>query len=82
MLFFLTRRVAHSLPMLFLLSLLVFSLFKLIPGDYLSEMELNPAIHAFQDLTIRKWEEYLGSERLRSPASAGHGDADLPKASA
>lgn len=34
--------------------------------------ELNPAVHAFQDLTIRKWEEFLASEgggerRVRLP---------------
>jgi phenylpropionate dioxygenase-like ring-hydroxylating dioxygenase large terminal subunit len=27
--------------------------------------ELNPAVHAFQDLTIRKWEEYLAREKDR-----------------
>ena len=44
MLFFFFRRVAHSVPMLLLLSVLIFVLFKLIPGDYLSEMEMNPSI--------------------------------------
>ena len=44
MLFFFFRRVAHSVPMLLLLSILIFVLFKLIPGDYLSEMEMNPSI--------------------------------------
>ena len=40
--------------------------------------ELNPAVHAFQDLTIRKWEEYLeqqktrrGKRRTDSPISLG-----------
>jgi len=42
-------------------------------------MELNPAVHAFQDLTIRKWEEYLGREN-RGP-DAEHRNADLSKAS-
>ncbi|MFY0541363.1 hypothetical protein [Nannocystis pusilla] len=27
--------------------------------------ELNPAVHAFQALTIRKWEEYLASSSGR-----------------
>jgi len=35
-------------------------------------VELNPAVHAFQELTIRKWEEYLRREELRS-ASKGEG---------
>ena len=30
--------------MLLMLSVLVFALFKLIPGDYLSEMEMNTSI--------------------------------------
>lgn len=59
MLFFTVRRMAHSFPMLLLLSLLVFSLFKLIPGDYLSEMELNPSIS--QD-TVEKLRSEYGLE--------------------
>jgi hypothetical protein len=27
--------------------------------------ELNPVIGAFQDLTVRKWEEYLASQELK-----------------
>jgi len=41
---FVLKRIAHSIPTVFLLSFLVFALFQLIPGDYLSEMELNPSI--------------------------------------
>jgi hypothetical protein len=33
-------------------------------------MELNPAIHAFQNLTTRKWEEHLASLAAR-PSSKG-----------
>ena len=29
-------------------------------------VELNPAVHLFQDLTIRKWEEYLARQQERS----------------
>jgi len=43
---FVLRRIGHSVPTLFLLSLLIFALFQLIPGDYLSEMQMNPAIPA------------------------------------
>lgn len=38
------RRALESIPVLFVLSFVVFGLFKLVPGDYLSEMELNPTI--------------------------------------
>ena len=41
---FALRRLFESVPLLILLSILVFALFKAIPGDYLTEMELNPAI--------------------------------------
>lgn len=44
MLRFVGRRLVELIPLLFLLSLLVFGLFKLIPGDYLSDLQLNPAI--------------------------------------
>jgi len=44
MLRFTLSRIVESIPLLVLLSLLVFSLFKLIPGDYLSEMEMDPTI--------------------------------------
>lgn len=44
MLRFLLRRLLETLPLLLLLSLFVFLLFRLVPGDYLSEMELNPSV--------------------------------------
>ena len=43
---FTLHRTLETIPTLLLLSLLVFGLFRLIPGDYLSEMELNPSISA------------------------------------
>jgi peptide/nickel transport system permease protein len=58
---FILRRVAESLLVLLLLSWLVFALFKLIPGDYLSEMELNPAV---SPSTIEAIRESYG---LRNP---------------
>ncbi len=44
----LQRRLLETAILVFLLSLLIFGLFAAIPGDYLSEMELNPAIPASQ----------------------------------
>ena len=44
MLKFIVRRILQTVPLLFLLSLLIFALFQMIPGDYLTEMELNPSI--------------------------------------
>ena len=41
---FAVRRAFETIPTLLLLSLLVFGLFRMIPGDYLSEMELNPSV--------------------------------------
>ncbi len=41
---FALRRAIETIPTLLLLSFLVFGLFRLIPGDYLSEMEMNPSI--------------------------------------
>lgn len=38
------RRLLAVFPSLWLLSLLVFGLFALIPGDFLTEMELNPTV--------------------------------------
>jgi ABC-type dipeptide/oligopeptide/nickel transport system permease component len=35
---FALHRIAQTIPLLLLLSLLVFGLFRAIPGDYLSEM--------------------------------------------
>lgn len=31
-------------------------------------IELNPAVHLFQQLTIRKWEEHLNKKQLKQPA--------------
>ena len=42
----LKRRLLETAVLVFLLSLLAFGLFAAIPGDYLTEMELNPAIPA------------------------------------
>ena len=44
MLRFTVSRILESIPLLILLSFLVFSLFRSIPGDYLSEMEMDPTI--------------------------------------
>lgn len=41
---FILYRIRDAVPVLLLLTLLVFGLFKLIPGDYLSSMELNPTV--------------------------------------
>lgn len=41
---FVLTRLLQTVPLLFLVSLLVFALLSLIPGDYLTEFELNPAI--------------------------------------
>ncbi|MCA9620499.1 MAG: hypothetical protein KC731_15865, partial [Myxococcales bacterium] len=38
--------------------------------------ELNPAVHAFQNLTIRKWEEYLAREQEKR--GKRRGDAPIP----
>ncbi len=43
---FLFRRLRQTLLLLFLLSLFVFLLFDLIPGDYLTEMEMSPSVSA------------------------------------
>ena len=49
--------------------------------------ELNPVIGAFQDLTVRKWEEYLASQELRrirkrqpDDATGRHGDTEIQDA--
>ena len=42
------HRLLETAVLIFLLSLLIFGLFAAVPGDYLSEMELNPAIPASQ----------------------------------
>lgn len=44
MLRFAVHRLFESLPLFLLLSLLMFALFDQIPGDYLTEMELNPMV--------------------------------------
>lgn len=44
MLRFTFSRILESIPLVVLLSFLVFGLFKLIPGDYLTEIELDPTI--------------------------------------
>ncbi len=44
MLRLLLMRLVESIPLFLLLSILLFLLFDLIPGDYLTEMELNPSI--------------------------------------
>ena len=41
---FLLGRLAQTVPLLLLLSLFVFVLFSLIPGDFVTELELNPAL--------------------------------------
>ncbi len=41
---FLGRRGLEAIPVLAALSLLIFTLFRLIPGDFLAEMEMNPAV--------------------------------------
>lgn len=50
---FLLRRLRQTLLLLFLLSLLVFLLFELIPGDYLTEMELNAHVSTQQVEQLR-----------------------------
>ena len=52
---FIARRLLQTALLLFFLSIFVFFLFQLIPGDYLAEMELNPAIsrQTIQDLRVR-----------------------------
>lgn len=54
MLRFIGRRLLVSIPVLFLLSVLIFLLFQLIPGDYLSEMELNPSVSREQVDELRQ----------------------------
>ncbi len=44
MISFAVRRLLQSVPLFAMLSVLVFALFDLIPGDYLTEMELNPTV--------------------------------------
>ncbi len=56
---FVVRRVFETIPLLLLLSLLVFLLFELIPGDFLSDMELDPTVSAE---TIQQLREDYGLE--------------------
>lgn len=50
---FLIRRLGDTLLLLLLISILVFVLFTLIPGDYLTEMELNPAVSSQEVARLR-----------------------------
>lgn len=54
MLRFLIRRIGEMLLLLLLVSGLTFGLFKMIPGDYLSEMELNPSVSKQQLQELRE----------------------------
>ena len=56
---FVLRRVFETIPLLLLLSLLVFLLFELIPGDFLTEMELDPTV---SPETIQQLREDYGLE--------------------
>jgi peptide/nickel transport system permease protein len=82
------HRLLETAVLIFLLSLLIFGLFAAVPGDYLSEMELNPAIPASQVERMRaefgldqpfhlqyfKWLSQVGRGNLGyfCPAAAGH----------
>ena len=57
---FLTLRALEALGLLLGLSLLTFALMKVFPGDYLSEMELNPAVPQEQ---VERMREHLGIDR-------------------
>lgn len=50
---YLGRRAAHGLLMLFGVSILLFLLFQVAPGDFLSEMKVNPQISADTVATLR-----------------------------
>ena len=56
---FVLRRVLETIPLLLFLSLLVFLLFELIPGDFLTEMELDPTV---SPETIQQLREDYGLE--------------------
>ena len=66
---FVVRRVFETIPLLLLLSLLVFLLFELIPGDFLSDMELDPTVSAetIQQLLIHRGLPVLISSRKVNP---------------
>ncbi len=57
MIHFILRRALETLILLFLLSLLTFAIFAMIPGDFLSEMELNPTV---SKETVRQLREDYG----------------------
>lgn len=57
---FILRRIIETVPLLFFLSLLVFALFSMVPGDYLTEMENNPSI---RPETIQQLREDYGLTR-------------------
>lgn len=57
---FALRRATETIPTLLLLSFLVFGLFRLIPGDYLSEMEMNPSISS---ATVSELRSEFGLDR-------------------
>ncbi len=54
---FVLRRLLEAIPALFLLSVLVFVFFSSVPGDFLTEMELNPTI---SKATVEKLREDFG----------------------
>lgn len=51
---FLWRRLLETLVSLLFLSFLIFALFQVIPGDYLTEMEANPAVPREQVEALRR----------------------------
>lgn len=74
---FLAHRLAHSLFVLFGVSLLTFALIKLAPGDYFQEMRMNPQI---SPATVAALRHAYGLDRalpvtyLRWLRSVLHGD--------
>lgn len=75
MIVYLARRVVHALAMLFGVSILLFLLFQAAPGDFLSEVKLNPQISPDtvvqlraqygldQPLPVRYWQWLKSSAR-------------------
>ena len=53
---YLVRKLLHSLILLFGVSLLVFALLALAPGDFFSEMRLNPRINntSIEQMRVRQ----------------------------
>ena len=77
---FLLRRLAHALFLLFGVSVLAFVLFALAPGDYLSEMRLNPQISTETLNALRHEYGLDGSLPVRYfhwLARVAHGDLGL-----